>query len=187
MEKQSNLSFEEIMKQNERRVHYHIHRLNLQDPQQEFYQEGLVAMWNAYEKYQPDKGTLATYFNYTIRHRLIDLVRKKAKEQQHDERFIEDEKLKIDNGNSSRKDKLPLVDFSDITVEDATIWNQVQAVLTPNQWTWVSCFIISEISTKEIAVQENVSVDAVKSWGRQARKKLRNEGFGEKLRKWVEI
>ena len=84
MENKTNLSFEEIMKQNERRVHYYIHRLKVNDTHQDFFQEGLVAMWHAYEKYQPNKGALSTYFNYTIRHRLIDLIQKKAKEQRND-------------------------------------------------------------------------------------------------------
>src|SRR5699024_11256212 len=47
----------------------------------EFYQKGLVAMWRAYETYQPDKGVLSTYFNYSIRHRLIDLIQKKRSEE----------------------------------------------------------------------------------------------------------
>ena len=56
MEKKEDLSFEEIMKQNERRVHYHIHKLQVNDPHQEFYQEGLVAIEDAYETHQPDLG-----------------------------------------------------------------------------------------------------------------------------------
>src|SRR5699024_239813 len=64
--------------------HYYIHRLRVNDTHQEFFQEGLVAMWHAYEKYQPDKRALSTYFNYTIRHWLIDLLQKKAKEQRGD-------------------------------------------------------------------------------------------------------
>src|SRR5699024_6603210 len=87
MEEKTKKTIEEIAKQQERRVHYHIHRLSLRDPHEEFLQEGLVAMWNAYEKHEPDKGPLATYFNYTIRNRLIDLIRKKAREQQNDELF----------------------------------------------------------------------------------------------------
>ncbi|MGG4181292.1 sigma-70 family RNA polymerase sigma factor [Virgibacillus pantothenticus] len=75
----SHITFEEIVKQNERRIYYQLHKLNIRDPHQEFYQEGLVAMWNAYETYQPDKGPMATYFNYTIRNRLIDLIRKKGR------------------------------------------------------------------------------------------------------------
>lgn len=181
MEKKVNLSFEEIVKQNERRIHYHIHKLNLQDPHQEFYQEGLFAMWNAYRKYQPDKGTLSTYFNYTIRNRMIDLLRKKAREQKGDDAFIQNEKQKLDNGNRSRKDNLPILDFSDIPVDDAAVWEQVRAMLTVNQWKWVHCFIILDMPVKDIAAREAVSEDAVKSWGRQARKKLRNEGLKERI------
>ncbi|MCR1835650.1 hypothetical protein NSA56_14975 [Oceanobacillus caeni] len=42
-------------------------------------------MWTAYQKYEPNKGHLATYFNYTIRNRPIDLIRKKTKDEQKEE------------------------------------------------------------------------------------------------------
>lgn len=31
-QEQAKLNFEEILRQNERRIHYHIHKLNTQDP-----------------------------------------------------------------------------------------------------------------------------------------------------------
>lgn len=80
MEKKTKLSFEEIMKQNERRMHLQIYKLNIDDPHEEFYQGGIVVFWNAYETYQPDMGTLSTYFNYIIRRRLINLLRRKEYE-----------------------------------------------------------------------------------------------------------
>ncbi|MFD1361949.1 sigma factor [Lentibacillus salinarum] len=76
-------SFEEIFKQNERRIHYHMHKLGIHDGQREYYVEGIYAMWIAYKKYDPNKSQLGTYFNYTIRHRLIDMLRKKTKEVHH--------------------------------------------------------------------------------------------------------
>ena len=75
MAKKIELSFEQIVKQNERRVQYYIHKLNVRDPHQKFYRKELIAMWNAYEEHSPDNGPLATYFNYTIKNRLIDLTR----------------------------------------------------------------------------------------------------------------
>lgn len=176
------IAFEDIVKQNERRVHYQIHKLNIRDPHQEFFQEGLVAMWNAYEKHEPDKGPLATYFNYTIRNRLIDLLRKKTREQQGDEQFIEEKKKHIDNGNRACKTNLPILDCSGITVEDETLWEQIREAMTANQWKWVYYYIIAGMSVQEIATQEAVSIDAVKSWGRQARKKLRGEEMKEILK-----
>ncbi|MBP1971752.1 hypothetical protein J2Z83_003907 [Virgibacillus natechei] len=38
MNKKKQFSFEEIFKQNERRVQYHLRQLRIQDPHQEFYQ-----------------------------------------------------------------------------------------------------------------------------------------------------
>ncbi|WP_318936965.1 sigma factor [Oceanobacillus halotolerans] len=85
------MTFEDIVEQNERRIHYHIQQLKISDPDQEFFQEGLCAMWNAYRTYQPDKVPLATYLNYMIRYRLIDLIRLKAKEQCHHNLLIQQE------------------------------------------------------------------------------------------------
>ncbi|MFD0954033.1 sigma factor [Virgibacillus natechei] len=57
----------------------------------EFYQEGLCAMWDAYQTYQPDKGSFGTYFNYMIRNRIIDLMRKNRLDKDHDEYFYHEE------------------------------------------------------------------------------------------------
>ncbi|HLS07975.1 sigma-70 family RNA polymerase sigma factor [Lentibacillus sp.] len=97
------VTFDEIFKQNERRIHYYIHRLNIRDPHQEYYQEGLVAMWDAYEKYQPDKGPMATYFNYIIRNRMIDLMRKQNKEKEKAAHYAKEHRIHVDDGNSYRK------------------------------------------------------------------------------------
>ncbi|QKY70282.1 sigma factor [Lentibacillus sp. CBA3610] len=71
------ITFEEIFEQNKRRNNYHIHKLNIPDPHQAFFQEGLVAMWQAYESYQPDKAPMATYFNDMTRNRMIDTIRRR--------------------------------------------------------------------------------------------------------------
>ncbi|WP_188455864.1 sigma-70 family RNA polymerase sigma factor [Virgibacillus oceani] len=70
------LIFEVVRNQNNCRVHYHIHKLNVKDLDQEIYQEGLVAMWNSYERCHPDNGIIATYFNYVVCNRIVDLKRK---------------------------------------------------------------------------------------------------------------
>ncbi|WP_373893834.1 sigma-70 family RNA polymerase sigma factor [Virgibacillus sp. CBA3643] len=77
------LTFEEIYQQNKRRIYYLIHSMNLHDPHQEYFQEGFCAMWNAYKQYDPDKGLMATYFNFMIRNRLIDLLRKENREKEN--------------------------------------------------------------------------------------------------------
>ncbi|HLS09618.1 hypothetical protein [Lentibacillus sp.] len=49
MHDNDNMSFEEIFKQNEKRIHYHMLKLGINDPYREFYGESLYAMWMAYK------------------------------------------------------------------------------------------------------------------------------------------
>lgn len=67
------IAFEEILKQNKKRIHYHIHKLKTQGSHY-----GLMAMWSDNQKYQPDKGLLATYFNFIIRNQLKNRLRKET-------------------------------------------------------------------------------------------------------------
>lgn len=183
MDNHEKISFEEIFEQNKRRIHYHIHKLNIRDPHKEYFQEGLCAMWNAYEKYQPDKGPMATYFNYSIRNRLIDQLRKQNRDNEHTQQAIAEQKVQIDDGNHYHRKEAsyPLVNFSDIPLDDPCMWLNLKARLTKNQWKWIRFYIIDAIPVKDIAIQENTSVDAVKSWGKQVRAKLRDADFRKQI------
>lgn len=176
-------SFEEIFEQNKRRIHYHIHKLNIRDPHQDFFQEGLVALWNAYETHQPDKGPMATYFNFIIRNRLIDKVRQESRHQDNKEKLIHNRKIDMENGNRFRRTETdyPLVEVKDLPIEDGHMWQTLKNNLTANQWKWVDYFIVKELPVKDIAYLENKSEDAVKSWGKQVRKKLRDEDFRKRI------
>lgn len=79
MKQQQPFTFEAIFAQNQRRVHYQLHKRNSYGLNGYFFQVGLVTLWNAYERYQPDKGPMATYFNYMIRNLLIDLPGKETR------------------------------------------------------------------------------------------------------------
>lgn len=77
MEEDFNLFFQT----NESRIHYQIQRLRIpRNLYEEFYAEGIVALWHAYKHYKPGKGNIGTFLNYQIRFRLIDLIRKKARD-----------------------------------------------------------------------------------------------------------
>ncbi|MFB4167350.1 hypothetical protein [Virgibacillus sp. JSM 102003] len=67
------VTFEEFFKQNQKRIHYHMHKLGSYNMTQEFYVEGIYELWMAYRKYEPNNGPLATYFNYIICNRLIEM------------------------------------------------------------------------------------------------------------------
>ena len=178
MERDFNVFFE----MNERRIHYQIQRLNInQDWYEEFYSEGIVALWQAYKAYEPSKGELGTFLNYQIRYRLIDLQRRKIRYSQVVEEANAEEKLKIDNGNRCRKTNNLLLDTVGIEIKDKAFWNEIQNRLSDKQWKWVKYFIIADLTIQEIMEIENVSDTAVKSWGREVRRKLREEGMYERL------
>lgn len=150
-------TFEKIFKQNENRIHYQMQRLGISDPNGEFFSEGIVAMWTAYKKYEPERGPMSTYFNYMIRYRLLDLIRKKVQEKEKEHALFTEE---------ITSSPLP-------EMVDEKQWEAVFSGLTRNQRKWVYYFITREMTLREIAEREGVSVEAVKSWGKQARKKLR--------------
>ncbi|MFA1820340.1 sigma-70 family RNA polymerase sigma factor [Virgibacillus oceani] len=177
MTEKKRMTFEEIFEQNERRIYYHMHKLQVRDPEQEFYQEGLIAMWNAYEKYEPDRGPMATYFNYTIRNRMIDLIRKKERDREGFHQFAEEMMVKEGDGNyyKTGSKSYPIVQGSEQHTYDGAFWGEIRSALSDNQWKWVRLFVMEGMPIKEIAEEEGVSPDAVKSWGREARKKLKKK------------
>src|SRR5699024_7089864 len=92
-----------IFKMHDRQIHYQIKRLNSTHAwYDDFYSEGIVALWQAYKNYETGKGNLRTFLNYQIRFRLIDLQRKKIREQEVAERAEKEEKRNIDTGNRCR-------------------------------------------------------------------------------------
>lgn len=174
-EEKSSFTFEKVYEQNKRRIHYHIHRMNIRDPHNDFFQEGLFALWNAYEKYEPNKGPMSTYFNYIIEKRLIDKIRKDTRTLHNDLEVVAESKLEWDTGNRVRRTDLayPLLEREEPAITDVKFWKSIKENLTEKQWKWVYYFIILDMPVKEIAKRENTSEEAVKSWGKQARKKLR--------------
>lgn len=168
--------FEMFLAANERRIHYQIHRLGVSgDWYAEFYAEGVVALWRAYREHEVVKGNLGTFVNYRIRFRLIDLMRKKMREQQTDELVVTAKREEQHDGNLHRASGLHVLDVRGVELVDDTFWKVVRERLSEKQWKWVYYFIICDLSVKEIMELEEVSADAVKGWGRQVRSKLREE------------
>ena len=176
--------FETFFKENERRIHFQIHRLGISgDLYDEFYSEGIIALWKAYQEFDSSKGgELSTFINYKIRFHLIDLLRKKLRYKEVMEEAVKDRITEIDNGNRHRATGMPIVNVSEITLEDNDeYWNEIRKHLSENQWKWVKYFIIADLSVKEIMEIEGVTADAVKGWGRAVRAKLRDEALRRKL------
>ncbi|MEJ8766075.1 MULTISPECIES: sigma-70 family RNA polymerase sigma factor [unclassified Oceanobacillus] len=176
MEKQK-FTFEEIFEQNERRIHYHLHKLNIRDPHHEFFQEGLIGMWKAYEKYQPNKGPLGTYFNFMIRNRLIDSIRKESRRIEKEVLASKDEEGAFDTEIFHKANNATLEGSSldEHLKHNSDLWKHIRDLLTEKQWKWLKYYVIEDLTIKEIAKQEEASIEAVKGWAKEARRKLRKD------------
>lgn len=174
--------FDAFFKANERRIHYQIHRLGIRSEwYDEFYSEGILALWRAYEEYDKVKGDVGTFINFRIRYRLLDLLRRKLREKEREEQIMHEEAIRQLDGNTKKASGTPLVAMNGIEVKDDAFWKEVRRHLTEKQWKWVQYFIIAELSIKEIMEIEGVSADAVKGWGKEVRRKLKNEQLKKKL------
>ncbi|MFD2637858.1 sigma-70 family RNA polymerase sigma factor [Piscibacillus salipiscarius] len=150
--------FSEILAEYESMIYHLIHKLNIQDRDGEFYQQGLIALWESYQKfYGRDSFPKITYI--TIRSRLIDLIRKKSRLIEHEtiSEFFQEE----------------AVNDSNIENFDPLFWDMVKNALTEKQWVYVQKRIIQGRGIKEIAYEEGTTTDAVKGWGKEVKRKLK--------------
>ncbi|WP_345242008.1 sigma-70 family RNA polymerase sigma factor [Pontibacillus salipaludis] len=159
----ADLEFEGMMDQFTPMIHHIIHKLRIRDPYGEFYQEGVLALWEAVQSFQEDKGKLSSYVYFIVRNRLISKMRKDNRLAEKDEQFallLEEEAVYYDQ-----------LSFNLI---DPYVYKEISRVLTDNQLKWFDGFILREQALQEIADKENTTLNAVKNWGRLAKEKLRN-------------
>src|SRR5699024_10416376 len=113
-----------------RRIHYQIHRLGInREWYEEFYTEGILALWNAYKEYDETKAKIGTFLNYRIRYRLLDLLRKKLREQELTEEMKHEESIRLDDGNRHRGTGMPVMNVRGIVLENHTFWESVRSHL----------------------------------------------------------
>ncbi|WP_368901456.1 sigma-70 family RNA polymerase sigma factor [Oceanobacillus oncorhynchi] len=172
---------EDFIEQNQRRVYYQMARLQINDKDGEYFQEGLVAMWRAYENYNPDKGPLATYMNFEIRNRLLNVFHKSILERKYIEQLGHQQEVETQAGNYMDGKKKKILSKNEggtnpqekLDQESETDFSEFTSILTEKQKVWFNCAIIEGLSNQEIAEKEQVSLEAVKSWAKSAKRKLR--------------
>lgn len=187
---EKNRSFNDIYHQHKNRIHYYLHLLQIPyELRDEFYAEGMYALWLAYKQYNPKKGKLNTFLNYRIRFRMIDLIRQKEREKRTTEKMIQDQTITLHTGNRNRATDQPLIPSdTTIRIHDEQLWIDLKRKLTERQWKWVYYFIILDWPLKKIVEKENVTVEAVKGWAKMTRQKLRKDTtFKQQLKDAVQI
>jgi RNA polymerase sigma factor (sigma-70 family) len=152
--------FNEVFAQYEPMIHKIIKTLHIYKDRDDFYQIGMTALWEAWEKHEEEKGSFTGFAYTTIRGRMLDEMKRDVKRQ---EVFA-----------------YPDAEFWDLVADDSladrlaseTLLTYFQP-LTDNQKKWVFCTFIEMMKISEIAEREQVSPSAVKKWRNGAKSKLK--------------
>ncbi|MGG3912825.1 sigma-70 family RNA polymerase sigma factor [Rossellomorea vietnamensis] len=152
--------FEELHMQYDRMIHKIIHTLHIYKNKPEYYQTGLIALWEAHQKFDPEKGAFPAYAYSYVRGRILSQL---TNENRNEEKsifketeffdMIEDEHI-----NEGLAEEMLFSYCGDLTV---------------NQRKWVMYTCLHMLTVSEIAEVENVSISAVKKWRKGAKEKVR--------------
>ncbi|MDL4839107.1 sigma-70 family RNA polymerase sigma factor [Aquibacillus rhizosphaerae] len=154
--------FEEIVKQHENMIHHLIHKCGIRDYNQEFYQEGMIALWKAAKTYDESRGKFSSYAYFLIEKGLLSLIRSQNHQVEKQEACV--------SGLSMERARMS--DSFEIGF-DPYLLHMIEENLTENQMKWFTMFVLNDRPIKEIAATLNVTEDAVKNWARHAKPKIR--------------
>jgi RNA polymerase sigma factor (sigma-70 family) len=155
-------AFDSVHKQYEGMIHKIIRTLNIYKNQEEFYQTGLIALWEAHENFDPEKGTFPPYAYSYIRGRILSAL---TRDRRTEERTV----------FPSKEEFWELIeDDHPIEALSRELLLSYCDDLTEKQTKWVVYTALHMLTINEISDLENVSISAVKKWRKGAREKLRD-------------
>lgn len=154
-----NKSIEDVLLQFEPMVKKQMLSLQIYKNQEEFFQIGLIGLWEAHQRFNPEKGFFPAFAQMTVRGRMLDYLKKERAFDEHHTVFGED-----------MLESVPALDDED-PLEREVILSYCKG-LSDKQMTWVMQGIFENKKPKEIAVELGVPVMRVKNWRREALKKM---------------
>jgi RNA polymerase sigma factor (sigma-70 family) len=155
-----NLEFNDLAKQYEPMINKILRSLQIFRNKEEFIQLGLIGLWEASIRYNPEKGNFTNYA-YTYIKGLF--MTEMTKSNKHEDRSV----YPADEFWFAIEDPNPTLPFEKEFL--ATYCNG----LTENQTKWFLYTCQGGLSVKDIAKREKVSISAVKAWRKGAKTKLR--------------
>ena len=158
-------NFEKLLKQFKPMIHHIINKLTIYKNEQEFYQIGCIALWEASLRFNEEKGEFKSFAYSYIMGRMKSALTNERINQEKESRF---ETLLIQEETSGDNFKNLL---SDSVIES------ISSLLNTNQCRWLKAYCLYGKTPSEIATDEGVPASAVKAWRRDAIAKLRNSSF----------
>ena len=157
-------SFDEVKTQYTPMIHSILRTLHIYKNKEEFFQIGLIGLWEANERFNPQKGSFTSYAYVYIKGKMLTELKRAKNEEDHS--FIATEPFfeLLEDTNGTFPDE-----------EDRILAVCQQQQLTENQTKWVIYHCYKALKIGQIAAMENVSVSAVKAWRTGALNKLRTD------------
>ncbi|PLR80628.1 RNA polymerase subunit sigma-24 [Bacillus canaveralius] len=154
-------SFEQLVEQYNPMIHKVIHSLNIYKNEEEFYQIALIGLWEAKQRFNPEKGLFLNYAYTYIKGKLLSELAKNVKNEERSVYPKEEFWELIEDLSSDR----PL--------ERKLLLSYCEP-LTEKQTKWVLYTYLDGLTIKEIAEKESVSVSAVKAWRKGAKEIIKD-------------
>jgi RNA polymerase sigma factor (sigma-70 family) len=154
-------SFEELVVQYQPMIHKIIQSLHIYRNKDEFFQTGLIGLWEAAQSFDQRKGSFSNYAYTYMKGKMLSQM---SQNNQFNEKLIhpKEEFWETIEGQES------------LFLEKETIKTYCEG-LTEKEAKWVKAMSIHQLSIKEIAEKENVSMSAVKQWRSGAIRKLKEK------------
>ena len=89
------MEFQQLTTQYSKIIHSIIHSLHIYKDHDEFYQIGLIALWNASENFDETKGQFSTYAYSFIKGRMLNHLKKEKKQEDSDSTMSEEDWMQI--------------------------------------------------------------------------------------------
>lgn len=155
-------SFDELVVQYQPMIHKIIHSLHIYRNQDEFYQTGLIGLWEATKSFDDKKGSFSNYAYTCMKGKMLYQMNQT---NQWQEKHI----------HPLQKFWGTIEDHETSSLLEKEMLQTYCEGLTEKETKWVISSIIEQLSIKEIAERENVSVSAVKQWKAGAVRKLKEK------------
>jgi len=151
------MDFEQLAAEHSNMIHSIIHSLHIYKNQEDFYQIGLIALWDAGKNFDAKKGKFSTYAYSFIKGRILCALKK---EKQHDDLCY-----------CPSEEYWNLLQCETDLLEKETLLSYFRH-LTDREQKWVIQRFYEGLSNREIADMEHMKLATVRSCERRALKKL---------------
>ena len=154
-------SFDELVVQYQPMIHKIIQSLHIYRNQDEFYQTGLIGLWEASQSYNEGKGRFSNYAYSYMKGKMLT-------QMNQDNQYLGKHVL-------SKKEAWENIEGQESLYLEKETFQTYCDGLTEKEATWVIAFSIEQLTIKEIAEREKVSLSAVKQWRSGAIRKLKEK------------